>query len=88
MKKFEFKLEKLLDIRLAREREIQNELAALLALQNRERVKQQQLRRSIKEPQVKFQEKLRKGSYSVNENLIYEKFVDISLRAIVMSLGG
>ncbi|MFC1669055.1 flagellar export protein FliJ [Spirochaetota bacterium] len=85
MKKFEFKLEKLLDMRLAKEREVQNELAALLALQNREKVKQEELKRSILDHQKKFQKKLRLGDYSVNENLIYEKYVDISLRAIDVS---
>ena len=47
MKKFQFRLQKLLDIREARENEIKNELMKVLAQQNKERVFQDKLRNKI-----------------------------------------
>ena len=41
MKKFKFGLQKLLELREAREREVKNELAKIVSIQNRERVKQE-----------------------------------------------
>jgi flagellar FliJ protein len=82
MKKFKFNLETLLNIREAREREIQYELAKIVSLQNIERAKQEELRRRIEEQKVLFGDKLRKGAYSANEAILFERFVDVSLRAI------
>ena len=82
MKKFKFNLETLLNIREAREREIQYELAKIVSLQNIERAKQEELRRRIEEQKALFGDKLRKGSYSANEAILFERFVDVSIRAI------
>ena len=82
MKKFKFKLQTLLDIREAREREIQYELARIISLQNREREKQADLRRRIDEQKSFFGDKLKRGAYSSNEAILFERFVDVSLRAI------
>jgi flagellar protein FliJ len=82
MKKFKFKLQTLLDIREAREREIQYELARIISLQNREREKQADLRRRIDEQKSLFGEKLKRGAYSSSEAILFERFVDVSLRAI------
>jgi flagellar FliJ protein len=82
MKKFKFNLETLLNIREAREREIQYELAKIVSLQNIERAKQEELRRRIEEQMALFGDKLRKGAYSANEAILFERFVDVSLRAI------
>lgn len=82
MKKFRFKLQTLLDIREAREREIQYELAKIISLQNREREKQAELRRRIEEQKLLFGDRLRSGRYSANEAILFERFVDVSLRAI------
>ncbi|OHD63996.1 MAG: flagellar export protein FliJ [Spirochaetes bacterium RBG_13_51_14] len=82
MKKFKFRLQTLLNIREAREREIQHELAAILRVQNREREKQEELRRRIEEQKTLFGDKLRRGAYSSSEAILFERFVDVSLRAI------
>ncbi len=82
MKKFNFRLQKLLDIRERKEREIQYELSKVMARQNQERQKQEELRSSIAEEQRRFSEKLRKGKFSSHEAIMFEKYVDISLRAI------
>ncbi|MBN2080280.1 MAG: flagellar export protein FliJ [Spirochaetes bacterium] len=82
MKKFNFKLQTLLNLREAREREIRNELAKIMSLQNREREKQADLRRRIDEQKALFGDKLRRGAYSPAEAILFERFVDVSLRAI------
>ena len=82
MKKFKFRLQTLLDIREVREREIQYELAKIVSLQNLEREKQAALRRRIDEQKNLFGIKLKKGSYSAGEAILFERFVDVSLRAI------
>jgi flagellar protein FliJ len=82
MKKFKFKLQTLLNIREVREREIQYELAKIVSLQNREREKQAELRRRIEEQKMLFGDKLKRGSYSPGEAILFERFVDVSLRAI------
>jgi flagellar FliJ protein len=82
MKKFNFRLQTLLNLREAREREIRNELARIVSLQNREREKQTDLRRRIDEQKALFGDKLRSGAYSPAEAILFERFVDVSLRAI------
>jgi flagellar protein FliJ len=82
LKKFKFRLQTLLNIREAREREIQYELAKIISLQNREREKQADLRRRIEEQKVLFGDKLKKGAYSSSEAILFERFVDVSIRAI------
>ncbi|MCU0847810.1 MAG: flagellar export protein FliJ [Spirochaetes bacterium] len=82
MKKFKFRLQRLLDIREAREKEIKNELAKLISVQNRERSRQDDLRKRIEEQKNKYSGKMRSGRYSISEAVMYERFVDVSLRAI------
>lgn len=82
MKRFEFRLQKLLDLREAREKEIKSELAVLLRKQNEERVKQENLRRGIESQRKDFSEKFRLGRYSPGEAILFERYVDVSLRAI------
>ncbi len=82
MKKFKFKLQTLMDIRKAKEREIQYELAKIVSVQNIERAKQEELRRRIEEQKSIFGGRLRTGAYSANEAILFERFVDVSLRAI------
>ncbi|MBN2158350.1 MAG: flagellar export protein FliJ [Spirochaetes bacterium] len=82
MKKFKFKLQTLLNIREAREREIQYELARILSVQNRERERQAELRRRIEEQKSLFGERLKRGAFSSGEAILFERFVDVSLRAI------
>ena len=82
MKKFEFKLQALLKIREAKEKEIKNELAKLMQVQNLERTKQESLRRGIEEQKQKYHEKFLKEAYSSGEVLMFERFIDVSYRAI------
>ncbi len=78
MKKFQFKLERLLDLRHAKEREVQNELAQVLSLQNRERMKQEQYRRSITEQHQKFAGRIRQGRFSYGEAVMFERFIEFA----------
>ncbi|PKL37333.1 MAG: flagellar export protein FliJ [Spirochaetae bacterium HGW-Spirochaetae-1] len=82
MKKFEFKLQRLLDLREARERGVQNELAILVSEQNRERLKQDDLRRNITEFGKSLREKMRKGEVVSGEAMQYGKFVSLATMAI------
>ncbi len=82
MKKFSFKLQKLLELREAREREVHNELAALLGIQNRERMKQEEYRRRIEREQEKFTATLREGRFTYMESLMFERFVDFAGKVI------
>mgnify|MGYP000982318636 CR=1 FL=1 len=82
MKKFQFKLQRLLDIKEAREKEVQNELAAVLNIQNRERIRQQEYSRRIRDEREKFNLKLRAGKFSYSDALMFEKFTDFANRVI------
>ena len=82
MKKFKFKLQTLLNIRESREKEIQNELAKILSLQNRERATQDELREKIEAQKNIFSDRVKTGSFSVKEAQLFERFVDVALRAI------
>ncbi|MBN1497247.1 MAG: flagellar export protein FliJ [Spirochaetes bacterium] len=82
MKKFKFRLQTLLDIREARERAVQYELAKIVSLQNIEREKQAELRRQIDAQKELFGDKLKQGRYSASEAILFERFIDVSLRAI------
>ena len=82
MKKFKFSLQKLLELREARERDVKNELARIVSIQNRERVKQENLRKSIAENQQKLAEKMKSGKLQPNEAILFENFFHVSSRAI------
>ncbi|TAL35445.1 MAG: flagellar export protein FliJ [Spirochaetes bacterium] len=78
MKKFKFTLEKLLDLRGAREKEIQNELAGVLSVQNRERMKQEQYRRAIREQHEKFSGRLKQGRFSYGESVMFQRYMEFA----------
>jgi flagellar protein FliJ len=82
MKKFKFKLQRLLDIREAKEKEIQNELAALLHIQNLERIRQNDYRRKISEEHEKFASRIKGGKFSYSESLMFERFIAFAHRVI------
>ncbi len=82
MKKFKFKLQTLLDLREAREKEIKNELAALLSIQNIERMKQEEYRRKIASEREKFARTMREGRFSYAESMMFERFVEFGHRVI------
>jgi len=85
MKKFDFKLQKLLEIREAHERDVKNELASLVSIQNVERTKQEELLKHISSEQTSFRERLKTGAFTAKEAMLFEKFVDISRRAVDLS---
>ncbi len=82
MKKFKFGLQALLNIREAKEREVQYELARLLAIQNREKERQAAIRAKMEEQKSLFSRKLRQGIYSGSDAVMLERFIDVSNRAI------
>ena len=82
MKKFRFKLEKLLDLRIAREKAIKTELAKLLQIQNIEKTKQNELRQSISERKNALRTKFMNKIFLYNEILMHERFVDTANKAI------
>ena len=81
MKKFEFRLQKLLDIREAAEKKVQNELAELVNEQNILRLKCDEYKRKISEERVKLSKKIGE-KLSYDELLMFERFVDITGKAI------
>lgn len=82
MKKFNFKLQRLLDFREAKENEIKNELSKVLMKQNVERSKQQVLHESIAEEKGRLKERMVRGNVAVKEVMMFEKYIDMSLKAI------
>ncbi len=82
MKKFQFRLQRLLDIREARENEIKNELMKVLALQNKERVLQEELRTKINRYESNYGEMIKKGGFRAEDALAILRFADVSRRAI------
>ena len=83
MKRFQFKLQTLLEIRMAKEKEIQSELSRLINIQNIERIKQEEFRSKIAEEHNKFNNKIKDGKYSYSEALMFERFVDFANKVIV-----
>jgi flagellar FliJ protein len=82
VKKFKFKLQALLDLREAREKEVKNELAALLSIQNLERMKQDEYRAKIASEREKFLLKMRSGRFSYGESMMFERYVEFAHRVI------
>ncbi len=82
MKRFRFRLQRLMDIREAKEKKIKNELAELVNIQNIERNKQNELRQKISTRKKTLREVLAKKTFSYNEVMMYEKFTDAANKAI------
>ena len=82
MKKFSFRLQKLLDMREARENEIRNELMKVLGLQNKERVLQDDLRKRIGTLEAAYRERIAKGVFVPDEAMSVMRFSDVSRKAI------
>jgi flagellar protein FliJ len=83
MKKFRFTLQRLLDIREARETEVKNELMKVLSLQNRERVLQDEFRAKISRYEVQYSERIKKGHFSTEEVMSMMRYTDVARKAIV-----
>jgi flagellar protein FliJ len=82
MKKYKFKLYRLLDIRAAKEKQIKNELAELVNIQNIERTKQLELRQKMAEKKKALKATMEKKISSYNEVIMYERFTDNANKAI------
>ncbi|MCX8123889.1 MAG: flagellar export protein FliJ [Spirochaetes bacterium] len=85
MKKFEFRLQKLLDLRISKEHAIKAELAGLIAKQNAEIALQQDYKRKIKEYYNRLSNKMRQGTFSYSEALMCERFAYNAEKAIALS---
>jgi flagellar FliJ protein len=85
LKRFKFKLETLFELRKAKERDVQNELAALVGIQNRERARQLSLREGIARQTARFREYMQRGDFIAFDAMLIERYVDVSLRAIDLS---
>ncbi|HOP61870.1 MAG TPA: flagellar export protein FliJ [Spirochaetota bacterium] len=82
MKKFQFRLQRLLDLREAKENEIKNELMKVLSLQNKERVLQEELRTRINHYEASYGEMIKKGGFDADKAMSVLRFADVSRRAI------
>ena len=71
-------MQTLLDIREAREKEIQGELAVLLSIQNLERAKQEEFRNKITAERDRFTRKVRSGDFSYRESMMFERYVEFA----------
>jgi len=85
MKKFKFKLEKLLDLRKIKEKEVQSELAYIVGIQNIKKIEQEKVKNGILQQKSDYKNKLKQKSFSGREAIMFEQYIDISLRAIEVS---
>ena len=85
MKKFKFRLQKLLDMREAKETEIKHELMKVLNVQNQERIFQDELKSRINQYETKYGEKIKKGTLSAEEMMSFMRYNDVSRKAIIES---
>lgn len=83
MKKFRFTLQRLLDIREARETGIKNELMKVLSLQNKERILQEELRSKISRYEIQYSERIKKGFFSAEEVMSMMRYTDVARKAII-----
>ncbi|PKL18695.1 MAG: flagellar export protein FliJ [Spirochaetae bacterium HGW-Spirochaetae-5] len=83
MKKFKFKLQRLLDMREAKETEIKNELMKVLALQNKERILQDELKVKISRYEDQYSERIKKGQFQADQMMSIMRYTDIARKAIL-----
>ncbi|MBP7901959.1 MAG: flagellar export protein FliJ [Spirochaetes bacterium] len=83
MKKFKFRLQKLLDARIAKEKDIQHELSVIVTKQNVFRIRQDELRRKVGEQRVVFSDAMKKKSVNPAELLNFHKYWDFAEKAIL-----
>jgi len=82
MKRFKFNLQQLLDLREAKEKQVMNELSALVSQQNVERQKQETLQTNLNAEHSRMTQKMRLGDLTSNEVLNYARFVVLSETAM------
>lgn len=76
MKRFEFRLQKLLNIRKTEEKGVQAELAKLVSIQNAERLRKEEYQNRMIKEQESIRKKLITSECSYNEASNYARFVD------------
>ncbi|MGL4369836.1 MAG: flagellar export protein FliJ [Spirochaetota bacterium] len=74
MKKFKFRLEKLLDAKVAKEKAIQNELAKAVGAQNIYRMKQTEYAAKVSSQKDAFHKKFTEGSVRFGELEMFHRF--------------
>ena len=82
MKKFKFRLEKVLAVKIAREREIQYELSKVVAVQNRFRIKQDELRDSLEAQKQKLNTDMARHSLAPAHFIMFQRYRDHALKSI------
>ncbi|MBN1500876.1 MAG: flagellar export protein FliJ [Spirochaetes bacterium] len=85
MKKFHFKLEKVLDLRSREEKLIQSELALAVGKQNILRTKQQKYRDEVAQQKTLFHDKMAGNEIDFNELLNFQRFSEFADRVIEKS---
>ena len=85
MKKFRFKLQKILDLRIREERNIQQELAIAVGKQNVLRVKQQRYHDDIMKQKDIFHSRMEKKEVQVHDLMNYQRFNEFADRVIKKS---
>jgi flagellar FliJ protein len=82
MKKFKFRLEKLLEARLAKEKQVKLELAKVVSEQNIFRMRQSEYRARVEDQKIRFHEKMAGGKTSYGELSMYHRFAEFSAKVI------
>lgn len=85
MKKFEFRLQTLLDLRISKEHAIKAELAKLIARQNAEIALQEDYKRRVREYYARLSANMRQGTFSYSEALMCERFAYNAEKVIELS---
>ena len=82
MNKFNFKLQRLLDIRETKEIEVKNELSVVIGRQNVERARQEQLRNRVNELNDRLRTEWVDGKIDSKNVILYARFEEQAIRAI------
>lgn len=83
MKKFRFRLQKLLDARIAKEKEIQHELSVIVAKQNILRMRQDEYRTKLSDQRAEFSGGMKSRKVAANELMNFHRYWDFAEKAIV-----
>ena len=82
MKKFKFRLEKLLEARLAKEKSVKQELAKAVSEQNVFRIKQNEYITRVDAQKKHFHDKMTAGRANISELMMYHRFEDFSKKVV------
>lgn len=85
MKKFQFKLQKLLDLRFVREREVEMRLAKVIAAQNVHVQKKNDMLQKIEAQRLYLTGKMQSGKFSYMEAMQAERYIDYAEKVVAFS---